>query len=1083
MTDRISIISRFKRSALSVEERSDLQNFKGKYLPTKQAESFVGQVAAAVRHGGGAHALSGAYGAGKSSLVIFAMHQMCCRTKNFTPDPFKLRDKEAERHCLEVHKNGGMLGISVVGASVPLGRRIVDGAKLALSDYAGTPPASLRKIASMKSAAPDSGKILLLLGTLSDELRRHKKAGILLIIDEFGRHMERMVALQDSSDMHLLQGLAEMAGARKSPISLVVILHHGMEHYSRRLISFHREEWEKTRGRFAETWLENTERDVADIAASMFKCRDNPNKKTEAFAAKWVKNAKIFQRTGSDFAPVTQQCWPLHPVTVVALARLSTYLGQNDRTVSGWMTTDSDAGFKHAAERTDEWVYPSALYRHFFGNPQNIPANPLWARRISDICAAEERFNGDKNAMMLMQTIAVLNCIGGGIASEETLQICLPQGFPMNDALSHLLQQSLIIYRKHREEYCVWQGSDYDILGAVTEATGKNEKFSLADELARTGVLTEIVAHRHLVETGNFRTFPVQFVDAGKAPCLVKQKGSPQALVFLVDDADGNDFAKYAGKYDIYGEMPVSKLAAMGREVAVLRMLLSADYRLQEDAVARKEVERQMEFVEQKIADIVFDEIYLNMQWMHDGKEWDDVQSAASAAMSNAYHKGFNLYNEIINRDRAGGSITSVLRALCSAMVESAEKQDLGIKKHPPHLLVYRGFLQAKGMHVEYEHGFRLVFDSGKVSKDLRPAVCEIEKAWLSGNGGEPCGVQEVMDRLASRPYGIKRAPALILCLVCLLCHKDRLALYEKGEYVHNWGQTTLERLMGAPSHFSIAVVLPIQADDTLLAGYYKAVSGKESAEATVVSVARALLLRYSKIDSYGLHSDSVSEGAQNLRRAILNAKSPSDLLFNDLPLALSGGDFLENKKTRRKYFERVTKTLTELSCATGDLLSRLGSIICYYYGCKDLRNARARASKDARMVLSEGRMYPIHKHFVHSLQDNSQEVKDNMTWLKHVTMSGLLAKKLPEHWTDADEAAAEFALRRNLLWLQNASMLLRKCGDGDFFITTDMGSIASAVEQHEVDSIIEVLKGHFSPEELPQAMSQINYILYKESV
>lgn len=1079
---RISIILKFKRAALSVEEQSDRLGFQSKYFPTQQAEKFVGEVALAVQCGGGAHALSGAYGAGKSSLAIFVMNQLCCRTKNFAPTSFKLRNKSLERSCAAVRQNGGMLGISVVGSAVPLSRRIVDGAKQTLADYTGTPPESLRKIAAMKSSTPDSGKLLSLLGCLVDDLRKRKKAGVLLIIDEFGRHLERMVALQDTTDMHLLQGLAEIAGARKSALSLIIVQHYGMEYYSRRLIATHRSEWEKTRGRFKETWLENTVQDVADISASLFRSKDKPDKVAKTFVSHCVKTARIFQTAGGGFADAALQCWPMHPVTIAALSRLSTYLGQNDRTVVGWVTSDSDSGFKHAAEQSRGWVFPAALYRHFFGNSQNLPVNPVWARRVSEICAADERFNGDDNALMLMQTIAILNCVGGGIASDEMLKMCLPRKFPLKEALSYLLQNSLVIYRKHRGEYCIWQGSDYDFTGAITDSSEKNTNFSLAAELNQSDILPEIIAHRHLIKTGNFRTLSVQFVDEGETPLQARFPGTPRALVYLVDAFHQESTFAGSEKNDICGFLQTTGLELLGREASALRMLLSTDHRLQEDAAAKNEIERQLQFVGQQIADAVFNAVCVDMQWWHGGEKKNNIQSAASAAVKKAYKKEFDLHSELINRDRSGGAMTGALRALCAAMVESADKENLGIEKHPSHLLIYNNFLQKKRMHIQEGRAFRLIFDSDKVTKDLQPVVQKIEEMLFSEDSTGPRNIQDIINCLAAPPYGVKQAPALILCVVCMLYYRDKLALYEKKEYAHNWGRTTLERLLGAPSLFALLPVMPVYSDDSLLAEYHRAVGGGEDAATTVVAVARTLLIRYSKLDSYSIHSDSVSEHAQRFRRAVVNAKSPSDLLFKDLPTALDCGDFGKSENARRKYFNRVATVLGELSGATGELLVRLGSIILQHYGSIDLQESRMRAAKDAHFILAKGRMYPVHKPFLLALQDSDQHVADDMTWLKHVAMSGLDAAKLPEFWTDSDEASAEFALRHNLIWLQSASALLRdEAASGKFYVVGDIGVQGGVVAPSKVSGAIKILKEQFPPDTLSKAMSQINYRLYEE--
>ena len=62
MNNRISVSSKYKRAALNIEERSDRSDFHNKYIPTRQAEKFVEELAVAMQNGGGAHALSGAYG-------------------------------------------------------------------------------------------------------------------------------------------------------------------------------------------------------------------------------------------------------------------------------------------------------------------------------------------------------------------------------------------------------------------------------------------------------------------------------------------------------------------------------------------------------------------------------------------------------------------------------------------------------------------------------------------------------------------------------------------------------------------------------------------------------------------------------------------------------------------------------------------------------------------------------------------------------------------------------------------------------------------------------------------------------------
>jgi len=76
-------------------------------------------------------------------------------------------------------------------------------------------------------------------------------------------------------------------------------------------------------------------------------------------------------------------------MTVILLSRLSKVIGQNDRTVVGWLTCNMDTGFH--AERTKQhggWLYPDTLYEHFFGDVPLAPANPTFAKRFAAIHTA-----------------------------------------------------------------------------------------------------------------------------------------------------------------------------------------------------------------------------------------------------------------------------------------------------------------------------------------------------------------------------------------------------------------------------------------------------------------------------------------------------------------------------------------------------------------------------------------------------------------------------------------------------------------------------------------------------------------------
>ena len=55
-----------------------------------------------------------------------------------------------------------------------------------------------------------------------------------------------------------------------------------------------------------------------------------------------------------------------------------------------------DTGFEAAnAKRAQDWIYPEALFRHFFGDVLHVPSNPALAKRFAAILHAHERVSDD----------------------------------------------------------------------------------------------------------------------------------------------------------------------------------------------------------------------------------------------------------------------------------------------------------------------------------------------------------------------------------------------------------------------------------------------------------------------------------------------------------------------------------------------------------------------------------------------------------------------------------------------------------------------------------------------------------------
>jgi hypothetical protein len=82
------------------------------------------------------------------------------------------------------------------------------------------------------------------------------------------------------------------------------------------------------------------------------------------------------------------------------------------------------------------------------------------------------------------------------------------------ELLANLTKAAVINFRSFNQEYRVWQGSDFDLQGALEQGVAEIEgQFSLAETLNKLNPLKPIVARKVSFEFGTLRYFEPVFTD------------------------------------------------------------------------------------------------------------------------------------------------------------------------------------------------------------------------------------------------------------------------------------------------------------------------------------------------------------------------------------------------------------------------------------------------------------------------------------------------------------------------------------------------------------------------------------------
>ena len=306
-------------------------------------------------------------------------------------------------------------------------------------------------------------------------------------------------------------------------------------------------------------------------------------------------------------------CWPLHPLALAALPELCHRYGQNERTMFSFLASNEPHSVTRFLLETDlvtggplPVVGLDGLYDYFVESAATMVGVSADASRWLEIDTRIRDSRGlGQDGLKALKVIGLLNLIstGGALrASREMLAYALADGQASDvgaraaqELLSELEAAGLITYRDFADEFRVWQGTDFDLKGAL-EMSRRRFRDERADAVMRRAMeLTPAVAAKHADESGTLRMFERVW----------RSSGDDSPLALGVDDrADGlvvyvlGDTPPVSGVSPRRDSKPVllvtssqsESLVNTARELLALDDVLTTDEAVRADWVARREL-------------------------------------------------------------------------------------------------------------------------------------------------------------------------------------------------------------------------------------------------------------------------------------------------------------------------------------------------------------------------------------------------------------------------------------------------------------------------------------------------------------
>lgn len=968
----VDVTPRYSRSVNLSKDWDAIESSRG-YIVTENVTRALEQICFGLTNnlqGQRAFSLIGPYGTGKSAFSVF-LCQVLSKNVNSAKNPIGLLSNARKDLAIQLEaarrpgggSQEGFLPIVITSRRRPIAQLMLEGLQKALEHLNGDPDVKklLKRIS--KYLANDSWKdtalVINCLESVGQIAENLDYAGVLLIVDEAGKTLEYGLQDREGGDVYIFQEIAEFANHQRAlPFLFLITLHQMFDDYVELAERTIRAEWTKVQERFQSIqFLESpsttmrivTEaiRHKVEIPASVENEIDKVLSELESFSVPLPLGLDF-----NSFKGLAKRAWPLHPTTLLSIPHLFRRLAQNERSIFSFLTSHESYGFQehiHAHRESllegNSFVRLCDLFSYFLSNFEAGLARLPHARRLLE---ANEIINSRQGLTErdseIIRTIAMLNVLGDICplrATPKMISASVAIKADIEPDLERLKGRSILTYRKLDASYRVWEGSDVDIEARMKEARRhlQMEGGSLIGNLKQYLPKKNLVARRHSFETGIHRYFILDYLEdvVGSKdikPFFLKDPQSSGVVLVLLPHVDADQLLKDAIEATendprIILAIPrqIEALRVVAEEISCLMWVESHTEELRDDKVARRELSLRLAEAEQKINKLV--QTLLDPRpfpsgnaclWVWNGEKQNlktptDVIHLLSKACETIYPLSPVLKNELIARTNISSAAAAARRKLMDLMLTKGEIEGLSIEGYPPERSIYESVLARTGIHeVDQTTGlahFRTPPEKGQ--HNLYPVWDHLERRLFSGDTSR-VDIQALFEEICKPPFGVPEGAIPLLFGAFFIQNKDELFLYHQGSFIPDPEPADFELLASRPDLFSIS--------GSRLNGMRQVIVNRIAKGLNVspktAPVVRALCRIVFGLPQITLQTSRIGDKeAIRVRDIFLEAKSPDELLFRDLPDCFSLRPFLHDETREQDvdtFFNRLNACLEQLT-------------------------------------------------------------------------------------------------------------------------------------------------------------------------
>ncbi|MEY8144446.1 hypothetical protein [Falsihalocynthiibacter sp. CO-5D18] len=934
LKDTVSVNGRFLRS-VRIDQDNRSEALDGFIFSSSVREILSNFSHQQFETGQGAFTWTGPYGSGKSSLAL-ALAALLSDGEQERKAAAEKTDPEFAKKLwgLLPPKRDGWKCISVVGRNMEPFQLIGDSIKDA-------------KLAARQRKLDTPEKVISHLQDLASEDKTHS-GGVILFLDEMGKLLEH--AATSTGDAYFFQLLGEAASRSDGRLIVIGILHQSFQEYASRLARDIKDEWGKIQGRYVDVPVNVSGDEQIELVSSAIVSKRRPQSAhlNADAAVELLKNVRPGK--SKTVKESLERAWPLNPMVTLLLGPTSKRsYGQNQRSIFSFLGSSEIFGFQYYLERAvteNPQEYSLADFWDYLEfNLQASIAVSLDSHHFANARDAISRWevvgSGDLGAHLL-KSIALLELTQkqtsvGATLEALSLAVNKPREY-VERALIELGEASIIVFRKFRGTYSLFEGSDFDIEQALDEAlreTSEVDVSSISEALSAPN----IVAKRHYRKTGALRWCELKVMPESQVKGYVQNfiptNGCFGAFIIsLHDTMSVNPFAlsdfKDSGDFAIARYEKSKNLIALAREHSALKGMLAKNPEIQRDKIARREVNDRIEAIGSRIEHEIW-QLITTAKWQIGSEgttqqDWKSLSILASTMADDRFSKSPRLQNELLNRTKPSASANSALKLLLHAAVLKEGKEGLGFEKFPAEKALFVSLVEANGMYSKVAGEWKFVSPSGDDVASLLP-IWKATTAFLKKNGNRNVQLTDVYELWQEPPFGLKRGLMPFLAVLFMLAERRNLSHYREGIFLSNISDVDVDYVLKAPQLIQLRWIEMNKTTKRLLSDLANAVGeivDKPVATLSPLEVGRALISAYETSAPWVQKTARLPEHAKRVRALFKRSNDPQKFTFDDIP-ALYGKDIdILTDEGISEIAQNIKEGLVEIRAAYPAMLSRM---------------------------------------------------------------------------------------------------------------------------------------------------------------